>query len=362
MDVDTHSDRLVAKFPVYLSKVDGQKALLLQYPLRPVHRPYEADLGQPSHARFKPHAKLLEIHYPYEHQLANFSELRTVGSRKLELKSRELEPNCRYAIGLISSRGLTLTPVDSVLQMIPSLDKSWKEEASGDLHHEQDDEKVSDEDRGDDEITRVNVRLKKSKASRVEATTYGEYRHQVEKESPVELEIRDMRAQRGVVFEADQSLTIHQVSGSLGLDPYIEKLAEESKKNSSILESNVQKILLSAQIVTFRDMCLALNQKTNAEVSEMIRILNRHAHYVLGRWIAKSDFSYNGHNALCRDILIGLFYKRHGVVSRSQIAKVCRLSVSAASRIFSELAVLRKTEDKHFWYLKYGPDESFDRK
>ena len=114
-------DECISEFDVKLNSTSDTRFLFLQYPLRPLYRPY-GDQGSLTSARFKPSQKSLELLYSLDTQSLNYdrnSSSFQVTSQTLSGKS--IPPKAQYYIGLLKDETLSLTPIDTTIQLRPSM-------------------------------------------------------------------------------------------------------------------------------------------------------------------------------------------------------------------------------------------------
>lgn len=114
-------DECISEFDVKLNSTSDTRFLFLQYPLRPRYRPY-GDQGSLSSARFKSEEKSLELVYSLDTQSVNYD--RNSSSFQVTsqtLSGKPVSAKASYYIGLIKDDCLSLTPVDSTIQLRPSM-------------------------------------------------------------------------------------------------------------------------------------------------------------------------------------------------------------------------------------------------
>lgn len=147
MDDDDDDDPVVREIPVYLNRVEGDNDFyLLQYPLRPVYRPY-GDHGQLYKIQRRPESKRLQLIYALNTDSNEYSaEAKSVIQSLLSLKAdgkisaqeeAELESlqfhklqstsndavGCEYGLGFIKNGCLFITPASKLLQFRPRFEK-----------------------------------------------------------------------------------------------------------------------------------------------------------------------------------------------------------------------------------------------
>tara|TARA_B110000977_G_scaffold26996_1_gene33890 strand:- start:12997 stop:14898 length:1902 start_codon:yes stop_codon:yes gene_type:complete len=97
---------------------------VLQYPLRPVERPY--DIGDVTQVRYKPKSGKLEIELPKTGEASNVRNVDTEAAQNLKVDKRvlvstESPVHEGYVVACMKDGALHITPVDAAFQMRPSL-------------------------------------------------------------------------------------------------------------------------------------------------------------------------------------------------------------------------------------------------
>eukprot|EP01054_Gregarina_sp_Poly1_P002285 Gregarina_sp_Poly_1__2284@NODE_1607_length_3725_cov_62_124385_g1059_i0_p1_GENE_NODE_1607_length_3725_cov_62_124385_g1059_i0NODE_1607_length_3725_cov_62_124385_g1059_i0_p1_ORF_typecomplete_len690_score109_97Sin_N/PF04801_13/1_5e35_NODE_1607_length_3725_cov_62_124385_g1059_i015973666 len=139
-------DPIIREIPVYLNRLEqheGSDFYVLQYPLRPVYRPY-GDHGQLCRIQRRAESKRLRLTYALNVEGDQFDEsckaqinsllalkadnkltdkdaeeLDALGLHRLDSTFAKNEGQCEYAIGFVSNGAFFLTPVGRVLQFRP---------------------------------------------------------------------------------------------------------------------------------------------------------------------------------------------------------------------------------------------------
>ena len=122
VDDEEDDDPVVKEMPVFLSQDLSNNLCMLHFPLRPACRPYEDDLGEVSHIKVKPMQKRIELQYKIETDSNNFDIRAPNVIKKLTLVSKPVPPKTNYAVGMIREGQLHLTPLNTVVRMVPSCD------------------------------------------------------------------------------------------------------------------------------------------------------------------------------------------------------------------------------------------------
>ena len=125
-------DPVVAEYEVFITPALEEHLCVLQYPSRPVYRPFLT----PNSGRFKAENKILELTYHHDQDNEHFEmeeaeemegvEMSTDCLNKLVLRSnrkRTRQAHVNYAVGIVDteSKRLTLTPISMIYEMNPDL-------------------------------------------------------------------------------------------------------------------------------------------------------------------------------------------------------------------------------------------------
>jgi hypothetical protein len=111
-DVFDDDDEIVGTIPVFLSQSRADELFLLQYPLRPVGRPYDADLGRLASVRIKPEQKTVEMKYELDTASSNYDDESQYGdTRAMTMKSRLVSAKTNYAVASLHDGAVFLSPV-----------------------------------------------------------------------------------------------------------------------------------------------------------------------------------------------------------------------------------------------------------
>ncbi|KAH0485340.1 MAG: uncharacterized protein KVP18_003901 [Porospora cf. gigantea A] len=142
-------DPVVKEIDVYLNRVENGSMYLLQFPLRPIYRPY-GDQGQLSEIAYRPNQKQLRMKYNLHMDTAAFDSSRRLDFDEAPthiLASQEavsggfnpvtgqggflgpaFESQASYALGVMRDGKLYLTPTDHIQQFRPVLEEPQKVE------------------------------------------------------------------------------------------------------------------------------------------------------------------------------------------------------------------------------------------
>lgn len=114
-------DEIVASIPVHLNKKLEGGIFIVQQPLRPTDRPYEADMADVSLVRVRPKHKRLEVVYDLKQDL-NYDLNANNNLKQLILQSRSVSLHTNTLVGVFHKDHLHVTPVSTLLRMRPSFD------------------------------------------------------------------------------------------------------------------------------------------------------------------------------------------------------------------------------------------------
>jgi DNA-directed RNA polymerase-3 subunit RPC5 len=128
-DSDDEEDEVVSTYEVFLSHTLQKDLHVLQFPMRPMTRPY--DFKSLKAMTYKPnHRKLdltFEVNKHTEHFNPNFAE----SDSTFQLTSNVVPMKTNYAVGIIRGTQLHITPLQSMLQLRPSTEKHAEVASTG---------------------------------------------------------------------------------------------------------------------------------------------------------------------------------------------------------------------------------------
>mmetsp|Transcript_29011 Transcript_29011/g.92521 ORF Transcript_29011/g.92521 Transcript_29011/m.92521 type:complete len:382 (+) Transcript_29011:232-1377(+) len=125
----TDDDPVVQECDVYLNRMYDPPDFVgdmyvLQYPLRPVYRPY-GDQGELDRVELKPRSRRLKFVYKLSTG-DNFDEdgvaTERHGQKHVLSSTVVANPNCSYAVGVIHQGRMTITPIRAVNQLRPDFE------------------------------------------------------------------------------------------------------------------------------------------------------------------------------------------------------------------------------------------------
>jgi len=139
--LDDDNDPLIAEVDIHLTRIFADQLYLFQYPLRANNLQYDNNNSNATfvNARLKPKNKLVQVDYSLDDQ-SNFhakenetraSEHLSISDQtlptfnRLTLSSTNLTPGenyKRYAVGILTSNGLQLSPLNAIFQLRPNFD------------------------------------------------------------------------------------------------------------------------------------------------------------------------------------------------------------------------------------------------
>jgi len=122
-DVDESADdEIVREIDVYINRLPDAELYLLQYPLRPVYRPY-GDQGQLATVDIKKTQRRLRLSYLMNTESDNYDKdnpIHAVARHHLVSKPGSSSTDSSYAIGILRGGSLTVSPLSAVCQFRPS--------------------------------------------------------------------------------------------------------------------------------------------------------------------------------------------------------------------------------------------------
>lgn len=98
-EVDETGDRVVKRYDVFISQTLTNNLYLLQYPLRPKHRPY--DFNAHKDMRFKKDHKKLEIDFEINTSSEHYDDGASTAPKTFTLSSTPVPLKANYAIGVL---------------------------------------------------------------------------------------------------------------------------------------------------------------------------------------------------------------------------------------------------------------------
>ncbi|XP_020257102.1 DNA-directed RNA polymerase III subunit RPC5 isoform X2 [Asparagus officinalis] len=297
---DDDDEVVVQEIDVYLNASpleDGASLYVMQYPLRPSWRPYE--LERCEEVRVKPKQAKVEVDLKLDTDRQNYDpEKPVLNLENLTLSSSRGLCVPYFAVGIRNGNQLHLSPVDSVVQLRPSIN--------------------------------VGEEKRKQAAPSIDANTNPLQGNAVSGDSSENLDDADPWV----------SLECHSIDSPLA-DSYQKKMVAEknndiqftvkpheyisflcpgssSNKKGALGPSKRDLLLLpleerlkkwfseGPQVNRFSAL---LHLAPTNSVEDVLKVLKLYAHLVQGLWVAKSSLVYIGVEASARDYILSLFAK-----------------------------------------------------
>lgn len=414
-DSDDEDDPVVEELDIHLSNIEDTEFMVLQYPLRPVYRPY-GDEGHLSVAEFRPEQKALRLKYTLvkddqtfdpNHEYAN-EDSHVLTSKGLPLSGND-QKNTSYALGFIRDNKIVLTPVSHIAQLRPDyshVDASRKVVGAPEKN-EGTHQVVNDEDI-EDAAQAVEVTFRKLQKAVSGSDNRGERGGENFVRRETYMKIRQMEQQLPwkdlQVYDEDSletseivellcgAVETHGIPGEIIATqddgtpqksspvcfvdaeiPYLTALsavpasmrdAANTGLNSGPLaaatlskfsmEQQILKVLTHLHLVRFERLKTLLTKVIPEDA--LIQLLSQVAHCVQGNWVVHSNLVAEGYAAMCRDLVILLLLQRQGGgLDRGKLLAATKLPADVLKCILDPLAI----QDGPVWKFRLGVDEEF---
>lgn len=111
-------------------------------------------------------------------------------------------------------------------------------------------------------------------------------------------------------------------------------------------------LLRSSYVLSTRQLCRLFHVYTPADLQPYLQLLQQHAHFTHGNWIARSSILntvvHSARLTLCRNYLIACLVV-HGSVNKAEMAEKMKLSIDDYNGLFNELCTrqLADSKDSH---------------
>lgn len=292
-EVGLEEDPVIHELDVYITKSLG-KLVLAQYPLRPTYKPYKTAVREGFRVR------------PVQHEVEVDMKLQTNPSKppqvqKLRVSQRPLlKPHS--AIGLLKGRELHLTPLDSVLQLIPSFDHIDKRVAEDAKLNE----KESDSAPQTQSLTRKFTKVESDRDKALRLSSFESVQQERCKESWVPCDYRPPEhpytagQKRAMLNKRDKKgVTGSEVKKSVYLDMLLPRNTSNQYSDSTLVglrdlpnlapSAQVEALMKNANVLSFNEICDTLPL---LPASQILGDLQNCAHLVQGNWVVASKLVY----------------------------------------------------------------------
>ncbi|XP_011099592.1 DNA-directed RNA polymerase III subunit RPC5 [Sesamum indicum] len=354
-------DAIVREIDVYFTpSIDSNTRLyVLQYPLRPLWRPYELD-DRCDEVRVKPASAELEVDLAVDVDSKNYDSGADprVQMKKQILTSSWKPPHASgYAVGILTGNKLHLNPVHAVVQLRPSMQHLDAKDSKRKTINVEDRVKLEEPQEG-----KPSGSSKKLSKVPEQNNDSGEgwipLKYHSAKSDVAAGYLRKMMSRGG-----------SQIYFSMSSCDYLNSLCPGTSSDSFSSKGPPRRVLLTLPLKErFRTWLLegprvhrfdALKYLAPDEsVEEILGVIQEHARLVQGLWVPKSSLVYGtdqGVEVLARDYVLLLFSKNI-IINNSQLPQRPQLS-KAMKEVLNVLAVERPAFSD--WKLKELPDISF---
>nr|AEI98616.1 hypothetical protein 111O18.3 [Coffea canephora] len=355
-------DEIVREIDVYLTpSIDpNTKLYVLQYPLRPLWRPYELD-DRCEEVRVKCKSAEVEVDLAVDVDSKNYdsdADPRVSMTKQTLTSSWKPPVTAGYAVGVLVGNKLHLNPIHAVVQLRPSM-QHYKPESSK---------------------RRTTASSNLEDNTKGEEVTTGSLKKQGKPSGPVIEQNKDTR-------EDWIPLNYHGARSDISMS-YVRKMVEHDSShiqfsmnhdyvntlcpgtsNENNGSNGPSRVLLSLPLEErFRTWLLqgppihrfdALKHLApDASVEDILAVLSQHAQLVQGLWIPKSSLLYGkdqGIDALARDYVL-LLFSRTPIINNSQLPQQQKLN-RAMRDVLDTVAFERVSLND--WKFKEPPDMTF---
>ncbi|KAL0332515.1 UNVERIFIED_CONTAM: hypothetical protein Scaly_2153000 [Sesamum calycinum] len=354
-------DAIVREIDVYFTpSIDCNTRLyVLQYPLRPLWRPYELD-DRCEEVRVKPASAEVEVDLAVDVDSKNYdsgAEPRVQMKKQILTSSWKPPHASGYAIGILTGNKLHLNPVHAVVQLRPSMQHLDAKDSKRKTINVEDRVKVEEPQEG-----KPPGPSKKLSKVPEQNNDSGEgwipLKYHSAKSDVAAGYLRKMMSRGG-----------SQIYFSMSSCDYLNSLCPGTSSDSFSSKGPPRRLLLTLPLKErFRTWLLegprvhrfdALKYLAPDEsVEEILGVIQEHARLVQGLWVPKSSLVYGtdqGVEVLARDYVLLLFSK-NVIINNSQLPQRPQLS-KAMKEVLNVLAVERPAFND--WKLKELPDISF---
>ncbi|XP_071913492.1 uncharacterized protein [Coffea arabica] len=382
-------DEIVREIDVYLTpSIDpNTKLYVLQYPLRPLWRPYELD-DRCEEVRVKSKSAEVEVDLAVDVDSKNYdsdADPRVSMTKQTLTSSWKPPVTAGYAVGVLVGNKLHLNPIHAVVQLRPSM-QHYKPESSK---------------------RRTTASSNLEDNTKGEEVTTGSLKKQGKSSGPVIEQNKDTRedwiplnyhgARSDISMRYVRKMVEHDSSHiqfSMNRHDYVNTLCPGTSNENNGSNGPSRRVLLSLPLEE-RFRTWLLQQKhyleyawqtqkigntkefhplangppihrfdalkhlaPDASVEDILAVLSQHAQLVQGLWIPKSSLLYGkdqGIDALARDYVL-LLFSRTPIINNSQLPQQQKLN-RAMRDVLNTIAFERASLND--WKFKEPPDMTF---
>eukprot|EP00698_Gefionella_okellyi_P020469 TRINITY_DN6426_c0_g1_i1.p1 TRINITY_DN6426_c0_g1~~TRINITY_DN6426_c0_g1_i1.p1 ORF type:complete len:443 (+),score=90.64 TRINITY_DN6426_c0_g1_i1:1271-2599(+) len=365
MDSMEDDDPVVEEIDVFVSTALRDNAFVVQYPLRPVLRPYKSE--DITAVRAKIGQKKLEMSVAVNKERQFYNESNDFQIDSVTLASTTVPARCNYAIGQLENGQLHLLPVTGHLQMRPTFSHVDKRDEQAKLDRSRGDDDMETDVPVKEEPESVAVQQRYQKrdiAGRKKPTIAPKDEEWVDLAMvPNASALASLKAKSTATLATAETATEYlQRLLPRPVEPEERHIGHVGQLSSTSLRSlpvqkQVETIVNHAQVVKFDTVCHSATNAINQE--EVLRLLPEFALLVNGLWCARqSQVCTDDRQLLFREYAMSLFRKNE-VLSRKDFREHFEILPAMAERgVLDEIATLKKGKG---WTLKGERDAEFEQ-
>ncbi|XP_022870607.1 DNA-directed RNA polymerase III subunit RPC5-like [Olea europaea var. sylvestris] len=351
-------DDIVREIDVYFApSIDPYTRLyVLQYPLRPVWRPYELE-DRCEEVRVKPASSEFEIDLAVNFDSDNYDRDADprVQIMKQTLASSWKPPRTSgYAVGVLRGNKLHLNPIHSVVQLRPSMqhlkprDSKNKKTETGSV----------EEPMEEKSLEASKKQTKPSGQNKDSGEHWVPLKYHNARSDIADRYLQKMAAQEGspINFSMSSRDYLNRLCPGTSSENFRSKVPTRRFLMTLPLKERCRTWLLEGSPIHRYDALKHL--APDESVEEVLEVLQEYARLVQGLWVPKSSLVYgtdSGIEVLARDYVLLLFSK-NPLVNNSQIPQRPQLA-KAMKDVLNVLAVERPSFSD--WKLRELPDRRF---
>ncbi|KAN0025363.1 hypothetical protein ACTFIU_003624 [Dictyostelium citrinum] len=390
---EEEEDYVIHEIPVYLSQSLSNNLYLFQYPLRQPWRPY--DMTKLEELRIKPKQQKVEMDLSIDPDTDNYNPDAQTKTTKYTLSSTTVSHRTNYAIGLMKSNELHLTPLQSIIQLRPQFnyfDDKWQEEKLRKKQETKDDDEQDEEANGGgggnggqpvDPLNKIaTMQFKKAGAKMSAANQQPNIIKQIENEEQwIKVNLVDDEFDGELIQQFDKlqcEETYNDIKYDLNESQYFDMLcprvpdewvAKAAYIHETVSLETVHKMSLALQIKTIMtnghvvpytkiQQLVSQAVKRGLMDHQIIEHLEAYAVLIRGRWVVKSEFvTKDSDLEIGRNYLLLQFFDSDDGIDKKEFCKETGISYEDARELLSKISELDNKSRR--WYLKKQPDDDF---
>jgi len=371
--MDDPDDVIVGEFDVFIGQQMPSQLYLLQFPLRPSWRPYDAE--QLKSVRMRKALHKMEMDFRINTKGENYNKdwkSRAEGKDDtFTLSSTRMIPKTKYAIGVLNADGFHLTSLPNVLQMRPDM-SSCK---VGGVRR-------IDDDKAEDRAPRqVQSKQVAEMLARQQQRLFSFSRKEEAREpfTPLTFFLPDSVDSMSQIPQLYCNSTTRVKTG-ITSQRYLDSIFQPLRSDDTTavrkwaklplsrvldypMERRIYSILLSTHVMSFARIKEVVNSDGKVADEQILTCLEQCAVLVQGNWVIKSQQHYRDQLGAIRELLIWTFVQEPVVSKLQFIERIpnCHSPHEDIRQLFLDIAVLHMHADRPggAWKLKYPRDDNF---